>query len=64
MFYIVPIELGLFIMIELAKKKYNSITVSIATFRHGIPFFRARKNLKSAKVKLDLTKLRFDLKSK
>ena len=49
---------------RVSQKKCNSITVSIATFRHGIPFFRARKNLKSAKVKLDLTKLRFDLKSK
>ena len=31
------------------------------TFRHRTLFYRARKSLKSAKVKLDLTKSRFDI---
>ena len=56
-----PIESGLFILTELAKKKCKSIIVRFTTFRHRTLFYRARKNLKSAKVKLDLTKSRFDL---
>ena len=61
MFWIVPIESGLFILTETAKKKCKSIIVRFTTFRHRTLFYRARKNLKSAKVKLDLTKSRFDL---
>ena len=61
MFWFVPIESGLFILTELAKKKFKSIVVRFTTFRHRTIFYRARKNLKSAKVKLDLTKSRFDL---
>ena len=48
-------------MTEIAKKKCKSIIVRFTTFRHRTLFYRARKNLKSAKVKLDLMKSRFDL---
>ena len=34
---------------------------SITTFHHRTLFYRARKNLKNAKAKLNLTKSRFDL---
>ena len=46
---------------RVSKKKCKSITVKFTTFRNRTIFYRARKNLKSAKVKLDLTKSRFDL---
>ena len=61
MFWIVSIESGLFILTELAKKKCKSTIVRFTTFRHRTLFYRVRKNLKKAKVKLDLTKSRFDL---
>ena len=46
---------------RVSKKKCKSIIVRFTTFPHRTLFYRARKNLKSAKVKLDLTKSRFDL---
>ena len=46
---------------RVSQKKRKSIIVSFTTFRHRTIFYRARKNLKSAKVKIDLTKSRFDL---
>ena len=57
----VPIESGLFILTDLAKKKCESIIVRFTTFRHRTLFYRARKNLKNAKVKFDLTSSRLDL---
>ena len=39
----------------------ESINVRFTNFRHRKLFYRGRKNLKNAKVKLDLTKSRFDL---
>ena len=44
-----------------SQKKRKSIIVRFTTFCQRILFYRVRKNLKSAKVKLDLTKSRFDL---
>ena len=61
MFWLMPIESDLFILTELVKKCQSIIIVRFATFRHRTIFYRARKNLKSLKVKLDLTKSRFDL---
>ena len=64
MFWIVRIESGLFILTSLywfsQKKKSKSIIVKFTPFRHKTLFYRGRKNLKNAKVKLDLTKSRFD----
>ena len=46
-------------------KKCKSIISRFTTFRHRTLFYRARKNLKSGfKVKLDLTKSRFNLLKK
>ena len=42
-------------------KKCKSIIVPFTTFRQRTLFYRARKNLKSTKVKLDLTQSRSDL---
>ena len=39
-----------------SRKKCKSIIVRFTTFRQRILFYRVRKNLKTAKVKLDLTK--------
>ena len=55
-----PVESDLFVL-TVTQKKCKSIIVRFTTFRHRTLFYRARKNLKSAKVKLDLTKSRFDL---
>ena len=50
---------------RITSKKCKSIIVRYTTFRHRTLFYRARKNLKSAfKVKLDLTKSRFNLLKK
>ena len=47
---------------RITNKKYKSIIVRFTTFRRRTLFYRARKNLKSGfKVKLDLTKSRFNL---
>ena len=46
---------------RVSKKKCKIIIVRFTTFCHRTVFYRARKNLKSAKVKLDVTKSRFDL---
>ena len=46
---------------RVSPKKCKSITVRFTTFLHRTLFYRARKNLKNAKVKLDLAKSRFDL---
>ena len=46
-------------------KKCKSIIVRFTTFRHRTLFYRARKNFKKEfKVKLDLTKSRFNLLKK
>ena len=47
-----------------SQKKCKSIIVRFTTFRQRILSYRVRKNLKTAKVKLDLTKSRFDLLKK
>ena len=48
-----------------SNKICKSIIVRFTTFRHRTMFFRARKNLKrGVKVKLDLTKSRFNLLKK
>ena len=50
---------------KITSQKCKSITVRFTTFRHRTLFYRARKNLKSGfKVKLDLTKSRFNLLKK
>ena len=50
---------------RITSKKCKSIIVRFTTFRHRTLFYRARKNLKSGfKVKLDLTKSRFNLLKK
>ena len=50
---------------RITNKKCQSIIVSFTTFRHRTLFYRARKNLKSGfKVKLDLTKSRFNMLKK
>ena len=50
---------------RIISKKCKSIIVRFATFRHRTLFYRARKNLKSGfKVKLNLTKSRFNLLTK
>ena len=50
---------------KITSKKCKSIIVRFTTFRHRTLFYRARKNLKSGfKVKLDLTKSRFNLLKK
>ena len=50
---------------RITSKKWKSIIVRFTTFRRKILFYRARKNLKSGfKVKLDLTKSRFNLLKK
>ena len=50
---------------RIISKKCKSVIVRFATFRHRTLFYRARKNLKSGfKVKLDLTKSRFNLLKK
>ena len=46
---------------RVSQKKCKSIILRFTTFRHRALFYRARKNLKSAKVTPDLTKARFDL---
>ena len=46
---------------RVSPKKCKSIIVRFTTLLHGTLFYRATKNLKNAKVKLDLTKSRFDL---
>ena len=46
---------------RVSQKMCKNIIVGFTTFRHRTLFHRGRKNLKSAKVKLDLTKSRFDL---
>ena len=47
---------------RITNKKCNSIIVRFTTFQHRTLFYRARKKLKSEfKVKLDLTKPRFNL---
>ena len=46
---------------RVSQKKCKSIIVRFTTFCHRTLFYRARKNLKNAKVKLDLIKSRFDL---
>ena len=46
---------------RVSPKKCKSIIVRLATLLRGTLFYRATKNLKNAKVKLDLTKSRFDL---
>ena len=52
-------------MDRVTNKKWKSIIVRFTTFRHRTLFYRARKNLKSGfKVKLDLTKSRFNLLKK
>ena len=64
MFWIVPIESGLFILRELSQKKVKVLpppTIRFTTFHHRTLFYRARKNLKNVKAKLNLTKSRFDL---
>ena len=50
---------------RMTSKKCKSIIVRFTTFRKRTLFYRARKNLKSGfKVKLDLTKSRFNLLKK
>ena len=50
---------------RIISKKCKSVIVRFATFQHRTLFYRARKNLKSGfKVKLNLTKSRFDLLTK
>ena len=50
---------------RIISKKCKSVIVRFATFRHRTLFYRARKNLKSGfKVKLNLTKSRFNLLTK
>ena len=50
---------------RITSKKCKSIIVRFTTFRHRTLFYRARKNLKSGfKVKLNLTKSRFNLLTK
>ena len=46
---------------RVSQKKCKSIIVRFTTSRHRTLFYRARKNIKSAEVKLDSTKSRFDL---
>ena len=46
---------------RISQKKCKTIIVRLTTFRQRTLFYRARKNLKNAKVKLDLTKSKFDL---
>ena len=46
---------------RVSQKMCKSIIVGFINLRHRTLFYRGRKNLKSAKVKLDLTKSRFDL---
>ena len=46
---------------RVSPKKCKNIIVRFATLLDGALFYRATKNLKNAKVKLDLTKSRFDL---
>ena len=41
--------------------KTQSIIVRFSTFRHRTRLYRARKTLKSARVRLDLTKIRYKL---
>ena len=50
---------------RITSKKCKSIIVRFTTFQHRTLFYRARKSLKSGfKVKLDLTKSRFNLLTK
>ena len=50
---------------RITRKKCKTIIVRFTTFRHRTLFCRARENLKSGfKVKLDLTKSRFNLLKK
>ena len=46
---------------RVSHKKCKSIIVKFSTSCHRTLIYRAKKNLKSAKVKLDLMKSRFDL---
>ena len=50
---------------RITRKKCKTIIVRFSTFRHRTLFYRARENLKSGfKVKIDLTKSRFNLLKK
>ena len=50
---------------RITSKKCKSVIVRFTTFQHRTLFYRARKSLKSGfKVKLDLTKSRFNLLTK
>ena len=49
---------------RVSQKKCKGIIARFTTFRHRTLFYRARKGLKSAKVKLDLAKSRSDLLKK
>ena len=58
-------RIGLSYTDKITSKKCKSIIVRFTTFRHRTLFYRARKNLKSGfKVKLDITKSRFNLLKK
>ena len=51
--------------VRITSKKCKSIIVRFTAFRHRTLFYRARKNVASGfKVKLDLTKCRFNLLKK